>query len=153
MRFFASLVLCFSAASIGSYFTRAGVSEWYVFLKKPVFTPPNEIFAPAWTLLYFLMALSLYLIWRKGLVLEKERMAFGLFIIHLIFNAFWSVVFFGFHEILLALVVIIMLWLIIFSLVVQFYKIEKFASFLLIPYLAWVSYAVFLNFFVWLLNK
>ena len=152
-RFIASLAMCYGAAFIGSFFTRTEITQWYAFLKKPIFTPPGWVFAPVWTALFFLMAVSLYLVWRRGLRIEKERMAFGLFIIHLIFNAFWSIVFFGFHEIFFALIVIIVLWIMIYSLIFQFYRINKFACYLLVPYLVWVSYASFLNFSLWLLNR
>ena len=142
-RLIAAIALPFAAGAIGSYFTFPNIESWYANLTKPSFSPSNWLFGPAWTTLYILMGISLYLVWKKYL---------KLFILHLGLNAFWSIAFFGLHNILLALIVIIALWLIIAYMIIKFYKVNKLASYLLIPYLAWVSFAGYLNFTLLTLN-
>jgi len=142
-RLIAAIALPFAAGAIGSYFTFPNIESWYANLTKPSFSPPNSIFGPVWTTLYVLMGISLYLVWKKYL---------KLFVFHLGLNAFWSIAFFGLHNITLALAVIIALWIIIAYMIIKFYKVNKWASCLLVPYLAWVTFAAFLNFSVLLLN-
>lgn len=127
--------------------------SWYNTLVKPSFNPPSWLFGPAWTILYILIAVSAIIIWRKGIKKEKVRGALKLFAIQLVLNLIWSPIFFGAHNILLALIVIVVLWYFIFLTILAFYKIDKTASYLLWPYLAWVSFATILNFSVWILNK
>ena len=145
IRLIFSVAICFAAGAVGSIFTTPAIPTWYAGLVKPAFAPPNYVFAPVWTTLYFLMGISLYLIWQK-----KE--AKNLFLIHLVFNTAWSIIFFGFKNIPLALVNIIILWLLIAAMIVKFYKINKVASYLLVPYLAWVTVATYLNYSLFLLN-
>lgn len=141
-----SLALPQIAGIIGSLFTSPAISTWYANLQRPSFSPPNWIFGPVWILLYFLMGLSVYLIW------EKNQKATWLFWIHLIFNATWSIIFFGLQNPGLAFINIIIIWILIIALIIKFYKINKLSSYLLVPYLLWVSFASILNYFIWYLN-
>jgi len=140
-----SVGLCLGAGIIGSFFTVSSIPTWYVTLNKPFFSPPNWVFAPVWTILYILMGISLYLVWRKGRVPS-------VFWIQLILNAAWSVIFFGLKNPTLALIDILALWVSIFLTIKALTKINKLAGNLIIPYLAWVSFASILNLFIVLLN-
>jgi len=149
----ACILICLAAGFIGSLFTTSAIGSWYVYLNKPVFNPPAWIFAPVWTLLYILMGIALFLVYRQ---IGKNKLAvLGLiiFIIHLLFNASWSIIFFGLKMIPLAFANIIILWLLIVYLIIIFWLIDKRASILLWPYLAWVSFASVLNFSVMILNR
>jgi benzodiazapine receptor len=139
-----ALLLPFAAGAIGSYFTYPSIASWYAGLTKPSFSPPNWVFGPVWTALYILMGISLYLVWKKYL---------KLFLVHLTLNALWSIVFFGLHDTGLALLVIGILWTIIVYMIIKFYKVSKLASYLLVPYILWVSFALLLNLSLFLLNK
>ncbi|MDD5626166.1 MAG: tryptophan-rich sensory protein [Patescibacteria group bacterium] len=152
IRFLISLILCQGAGIVGSLFTVPAIKNWYVFLQKPSFSPPNWLFGPAWTILYLLMAISIFLIWKTGLADRKTKTVFRLFWIHLFFNAIWSILFFGLESPLLGLFDIIILWVMIGILTFQFFKIKKLAGILFIPYWLWVSFATILNFFVYKLN-
>lgn len=147
-----SLFICYLSASIGSIFTMPAINSWYALLNKPFFNPPNWLFAPVWSLLYTLMGISLYIIWSRGLKNKIISRLFWVFVIHLIVNILWSVVFFGFHSIMAGFLVIVVLWLMILYLIINLWKISKSASILLMPYLAWVSFATLLNYFLMILN-
>ncbi|MFC1710057.1 TspO/MBR family protein [Patescibacteria group bacterium] len=140
------------AGIIGSVFTTSEIDNWYVFLNKPSFNPPNWIFGPVWIILYTLMGISLYLVWLKGYKEENIKRAVNFFLIHLAVNSLWSIVFFGLHDLRLALVIIFTLWLMILYLIKLFLNINKIAAYLLIPYLLWVSFASLLNYSIWILN-
>jgi len=127
--------------------------SWYNTLNKPFFTPPSWLFGPAWTVLYILMGVSAYLVWKKGFKKKQIKEALKIFAIQLVLNLSWSPIFFGAKQIFLALIVIIIMWIIIFKTIKVFAKIDKTASYLLYPYILWVSFATILNFSVWLLNK
>ena len=148
-----SIVACLAAGAIGSIFTRSAIPTWYATLEKPVFSPPNWLFAPVWTLLYILMGIAAFLVWRKGLGNRQVRSALIVFLIQLVLNALWSVVFFGLESPLFGLVVISVLWVVILVTVIQFFKISRAASVLLWPYLLWVTFATVLNSSIWLLNR
>lgn len=152
IKFIISIFLPLFAGTIGSAFTFTGIDSWYSVLNKPGFNPPNWIFGPVWTTLYILMGISLYLIWSKGLKDKYIKKSFKIFIIQLIFNSLWSVVFFGMQSPGLALFIIIVLWSLILTLIIRFYRINKLAAFLLIPYILWVSFASVLNYSIWTLN-
>ncbi|MFP4633715.1 MAG: TspO/MBR family protein [Candidatus Aenigmatarchaeota archaeon] len=137
---------------VGSVFTADAVSGWYPTLQKPAFTPPNWVFGPAWTALYILMGISLYLVWREGFERREVKVGIGIFAVQLFLNALWSFLFFGLRSPLLGLVEIIPLWIAILATVIYFYRISKKASYLLIPYLAWTSFAALLNYSIFILN-
>lgn len=142
-----SIGLCQLAGIIGSFFTAPAIDSWYATLIKPDFNPPGWVFGPVWITLYTLMGISLYLIIQK-----KDRFGVYIFLLHLILNSFWSIIFFGLHLTGVAFLEIMVLWTVILFLVLYFYKIEKRAAYLLVPYLAWVSFAAVLNYFLWQLN-
>jgi benzodiazapine receptor len=152
LKMFVAVVICLLAGFIGSFFTTPAIGTWYATLAKPSFGPPNWIFAPVWTILFVLMGLALYLVWSRGLAERKNKTAFCFFLVHLVFNILWSVVFFGLHNPGLAFLVIVALWLMIAYLILNFYRIKKAAGWLLLPYLLWVSFATLLNFAIWQLN-
>ena len=147
-----SILIVFSFGFIGSFFTTSSITTWYAFINKPLFSPPNWIFAPVWTLLYILMGVSAFLIWQKRDNL-KTKQALIFYGIQLILNALWSIIFFGMHNPGLALLEIIILWLFILITLIKFYKINKTAGLLFIPYLLWVSFALILNYVIWMLNS
>lgn len=140
-----AIILCQLAGIIGTVFTMDAIPTWYAGLIKPVLNPPSWVFGPVWTILYTLMGISLYLVWQK-----KGKT--GIFFVQLVLNALWSIVFFGLKDISLALVVICMMWISIVSTIVVFYKISRPAAYLLLPYIAWVSFALYLNLAIWRLN-
>lgn len=154
VRLTVACVVSFSAALVGSLVMgRGGVADWYDNLSKPVFTPPNWVFGPAWTVLYVLMGVAAFLVWQKGWEIRPVRVALTWFAVQLALNALWSPVFFGLHRIGSALVVIILLWGAIVATIVSFLNVSKLAAVLLCPYLLWVSFAAMLNGAIWLLNR
>ena len=140
------------AGIIGSIFTISSVSSWYLTLIKPSLNPPSAIFGPVWTTLYALMGIAAFLILRKGLARKDVKVALGIFLIQLVLNMFWSIIFFGLHSPGIALVEIIFLWSTILVTIIVFNKISKVAAYLLLPYILWVSFAIYLNYSIWLLN-
>lgn len=149
---FVSIVLSQLAGIVGSVATSSSVSTWYVTLTKPEFNPPNWIFGPVWLTLYTLMGVALYLIWVKGYQKNKIKHALQFFLLHLVFNTLWSLVFFGLQNLGLAFLVIVILWLMIAYLIKIFWRINKTAVYLLVPYILWVSFATLLNFSIRRLN-
>ena len=148
-----SIVACLGAGAIGSVFTRSAIPTWYATLEKPFFTPPNWLFAPAWTLLYILMGIAAFLVWRKGLGNRQVRTTLIVFLIQLVLNSLWSVVFFGLESPLSGLIVISILWVAILVTIIKFFRISRVASVLMWPYLLWVTFAAVLNASIWLLNR
>ena len=148
-----SIVISLGVGFIGSFFTSPAIPTWYAGLIKPSFSPPNYLFAPVWTILYILMGISFYLVWQKGLKNKKVRAALTVFAAQFLLNAIWSPIFFGAKNLFWALIVIIFMWIYIVKTILAFRKVSKTASYLLYPYLAWVSFATMLNFSVWMLNK
>jgi benzodiazapine receptor len=148
-----SMVACLAAGAIGSVFTRSAIPTWYATLEKPPFNPPDWVFAPVWTLLYILMGVAAFLVWRNGVRNRQIRTALIVFLIQLILNALWSVVFFGLESPLYGFIVIVILWAAILVTVLQFFRISRVASVLLWPYLLWVTFAAILNSSIWLLNR
>lgn len=146
------VLICFIPGIIGGFFTVNNLYPWFSLLAKPPFNPPAWIFSPVWTLLYILMGVSLFLIINDNNSKSKTQ---GLifFIIQLILNGLWSIVFFCLHQILLAFIVIIALLVFIILSMINFYKVSKSAMYILIPYLLWVSFASILNISLYLLNK
>ncbi len=150
LRLILAVLLCEGAGILGSLFTISSIPTWYATLNKPFFSPPNSIFGPVWTILYLLMGVALFLIWEnKG---SKGR-ALQVFFIQLGLNVLWSLVFFGAHQLLLSLIIIVALWYFIFQTIKAFARINKTASYLLYPYLTWVSFALILNLGIVILNR
>jgi tryptophan-rich sensory protein len=148
------VVTCLVIGYFSGMVTRESITTWYPTLIKPSFNPPNWIFAPVWSMLYAMMGIAAGLVWNR-MDFEKElvKKALIFFTIQLALNVLWSYLFFGLHNPLLALVEIVLLLLMIFETYLQFKKIDKVASMLLLPYLAWVSFAAVLNASIWWLNK
>jgi len=153
------------AGVIGAFFTAPAVqSIWYAELMKPALNPPTWVFGPVWTTLFALMGIAAFLIWRKydkltlsgveGLANRKKqiKIALGIFFAQLVLNTLWSIIFFGLYSPGGALVEIVFLWLAILATIVAFYKISKPATWLLLPYILWVSFAVYLNYSIYVLN-
>ncbi|HEX9911812.1 MAG TPA: TspO/MBR family protein [candidate division Zixibacteria bacterium] len=147
-----SLIICQLAGVIGSIFTTPAIPGWYAALVKPTLNPPNWVFAPVWTTLFLLMGISAFLVWRKGIENPRVNLALQFFIVQLVLNSLWSVLFFGLRSPLLGFVEIILLCFFILLTIVYFFKVTKIAGILLLPYFVWVSFATVLNFSLWRLN-
>jgi benzodiazapine receptor len=145
------IIACEGVGFLGTIFTIPSIQGWYMTLQKAPFNPPSWVFGPAWTILYFLMALSLFLVLQKKFKKQRNFLII-LFTTQLVLNFLWSVIFFGMHLPLAAFVEIIFLWISIALLIVDFWKHSKLAAIILIPYLCWVSFASVLNFYIALLN-
>ncbi|MFH2105811.1 MAG: TspO/MBR family protein [Candidatus Micrarchaeota archaeon] len=133
---------------VGSYFTISSVNTWYSTLEKPSFNPPSWLFGPVWTLLYILMGVAFYLVW----IAKKNKTAISLYSVQLGLNLLWSVLFFGLRSPIYGLICIIALWLSIVATMLAFYRVSKTATYLMIPYLLWVSFASVLNYWIFALN-
>lgn len=147
----AALAASFLAALIGSVFTIPSITTWYASLNKPFFTPPDWLFGPAWTILYLLMAIALFLVWRLPQSKQRDS-AIAVYAAQLITNVLWSVGFFGFHNILLGIALILLLLALIVLTTYEFYGLSKPAAYAMVPYILWVSFATCLNVAVFLLN-
>jgi tryptophan-rich sensory protein len=145
-----SLAVCFAAAGLGSLFTRASVSSWYQTLAKPSYAPPDWVFGPVWSLLYAMMAVAAWLVWRQGAATAGS--ALRLFALQLALNVAWSALFFGLRLPGWAAVELAALWLAIAATAAAFARRSPAAAGLLVPYLAWVAFAGVLNFGIWRLN-
>jgi len=138
---------------VGSIFTSQEISGWYTSIRKPLWNPPNAIFGPVWTILYILMGISLFLVLKSPHTSGKKNIAYLLFAVQLLLNFLWSFIFFRLHRIDLALLEILMLWISILGTIIAFSHISKTAAWLLVPYISWVSFASFLNYHIWILNR
>lgn len=147
-----SIAACETTGLIATPFTIAAVPTWYASLNKPSFSPPNWIFGPIWIVLYLMLGIAAYFIWSKGTKKKNVKEALIIFIIQLVLNFLWSILFFGFHSSILGLLDIVLLLLAIVKTISKFYKISSRAAFLLIPYLLWVIFASILNLTIVLLN-
>ncbi|MDQ5955077.1 MAG: translocator protein [Patescibacteria group bacterium] len=143
------IVLAQSAGIVGSLFTTPNIPTWYATLYRPPIAPPNWIFAPVWTTLFLLMGVAAYLVWRSG---PRTKLALRIFGLQLALNVLWSILFFGLQSPGAAFVEIIFLWLSIVWTMYAFAKHSTLAAWLLSPYLAWVTFAGALNYFIWTLN-
>lgn len=148
------VVICLAVGYLSSITTQSSIKTWYPTIEKPIFNPPNWVFAPVWTLLFILMGIAAGRVWNQ-LETSKELVKKGLlfFGVQLALNALWSYLFFGLQNIFLALIEIILLWLVIYETYLIFKKIDKKASYLLLPYLAWVGFATILTASIFWLNK
>jgi benzodiazapine receptor len=154
VRFIIALMVCFGASGLGALFmSNDAVGNWYEQLQKPSITPPDWVFGPAWTILYIMMSISVFLVWNKGLDHPKVKLAICIFLIQLTLNAAWTPMFFGFHLILPALIDIVLLFIAILITMLAFKGISFWASMLLLPYLLWVGFATILNAMIWNLNR
>jgi translocator protein len=141
--------ICFLAAATGAMF-RPG--NWYEQLRKPAWRPPNWVFPPAWTFLYLTIAVSGWLVWRTS-GFAGAAFPFAIYLVQLILNASWSPIFFGMGRPDLAFIEVVMLWLSIIATIAAFHRVNAVAAWLLLPYLAWVTFAAALNLAIWRLNR
>lgn len=142
------IIICFGAGAFGS---RYMPGPWFEQLRKPGWNPPNWVFAPVWTTLYLMMAIAVWRVWQKGTWTE-HRLPIFLFLAQLLLNALWTYLFFGLKKPGLAFADIAVLWVLLLATVIAFWGVRQEAGWLLIPYLAWVTFASALNFSIWRLN-
>lgn len=128
-----------------SFLSMDKIDDWYLNLNKSSLSPPGYMFGIAWTILYILMSTSVWIIWEKE---KKITLPIILYIIQLILNLAWSPVFFKYRQINVALFLLLFIWMLVFTIIVLFYSINKTASLLLMPYLIWLSFAFYLNYYV-----
>jgi benzodiazapine receptor len=147
-----SILICQIVGNLGTLFTIQSLSVWYANLQKPDFTPPGWLFGPVWLILYTLMGISMYLVWEKGSRKKEANLSFSLFGIQLFLNFLWSLLFFGLRSPSYGFVCIIALWISIAATIFLFLKTSSGAAALLLPYIAWVSIAAVLNFYIMILN-
>lgn len=142
------ILACFATAAPAALFPPG---EWYLALNKPDWHPPTWVFGPVWSTLYVLMAVSAWLVWRQGGFARQLR-PLSLFLVQLVLNAAWSPLFFGLKQPGIAFAEILLLWLAIAATLLSFHRVHRIAAWLLVPYIAWVSFAAFLNGVLWQLN-
>ncbi len=147
----ASILIAQGAGVIGSLFTIQNIPTWYATLNKPSFSPPNYLFGPVWITLYFLIGISFFLVWKKQGEMSI-KIPVIVFSVQMVLNAAWSIIFFGMKNPMFAFFEIVVLWVFIVLCMVTFYSVSRTATWLLVPYLLWVSFASVLNFKVWMLN-
>ena len=156
LRSAAALIVCMGTCLLvgvsGSLVTATSVREWYPLIQKPWWTPPSAAFGPVWTVLFVLMGVSAWLIWRDS-VGSKRRTALLIFVTQLVLNGAWSFLFFGLRSPGWAALEIVLLWSFIVATLLAFARISRLAAGLLLPYLLWVSYAAALNVAIWNLNR
>ena len=143
------LIITFSASLIGGLATINFKEPWYSLLNKPMFNPPDWIFAPVWTTLYLMMTVAVWIFWHTK---NKNINTIYIYFIHLIFNTTWSLVFFVFHNMVLALIILIILIVLIINLILRFKRVNMFSVYLMIPYLLWCCFALILNTSLVILN-
>lgn len=148
---FAFVAVCLAIGAIGGAVTSTSVGTWYQQLRKPSFNPPDWVFGPVWTVLYIAMAVAAWRVWRR-LGLGDARHALSLFAIQLLLNLAWTILFFGFQQIGLALVEIVVLFAVIVVTAIAFWRRDSGAGLLFVPYLGWVGFAALLNASLWRLN-
>lgn len=149
--FIICIVFTLTTGAVSGIATSDSITGWFTTLNKPVFNPPNYLFGPVWTILYILMGISFYLI-LNAKQNEFRKKAIVIFLVQLFLNFWWSFLFFKFHLLGIALLEILMIWMSIILMITIFYKINKTAALLQIPYLLWVSFASILNGAIWWLN-
>jgi len=145
-----TFVATFAAGAIGSLSTFSQIPTWYLTLNKTVLTPPNWVFGPVWTTLYILMAIAAFLVWKQS---KNSKLALTFSGIQLALNALWSILFFGNHFLLGAFIEILFLLASIIATTVLFFRVSRPAGWMMVPYIAWVSFASILNFAVYLANR
>jgi benzodiazapine receptor len=142
-------LVTFSASAIGGFATVGFKEPWYSLINKPLFNPPDWVFAPVWTTLYLFMTIAIWKFWHNK---NRDISTIYVYLIHLIFNTTWSIVFFVFHKITLALIVLVILIFLIIILMVRFKRVNLYSYYLMIPYLLWCFYALLLNTSLIILN-
>jgi translocator protein len=152
MKSYILIIIPLIIGSLSGFFTADGVNGWYATANKPWFNPPNWLFGPVWTVLYLLMGIALFLVWRSDAGKTVKQTAIILFAVQLLLNFFWSLIFFKMQQLGWAFAEIIAMWLMILLTIIWFGKINSTAAWLLVPYISWVSFASVLNYALWKLN-
>ncbi len=147
-----SIVSCYAAGFVGTFFVTSGVGSWYSMLEKPWFNPPSWTFGIVWTILYGFMAAALYIVWENDPHAEDFSGWVPLFFVHLLLNASWTIFFFGYHALFVSMIDIFLLASCVILLTFGARDVSKRAFFLMLPYLAWVLFAALLNISIWYLN-
>ena len=142
-------IITYSSSVAGCLVTAVFKEPWYSLINKPSFNPPSWIFAPVWTTLYLMMTLAIWFFWHSK---NRDMNTIYIYFIHIIFNTTWSIMFFGFHKIFYALLVLVALVFLIIILILRFKRVNMLSYYLMIPYLLWCCYALVLNFNLFLLN-
>jgi tryptophan-rich sensory protein len=150
----AAVLACVLVGASGSVFTATGLESWYGTLERPALTPPDWLFGPVWTALFSLMGVAAWLVWRAlpGPDARAARLALGAFAVQFALNVAWSAAFFGARSVVGGLAVVALLWVAIAATLAAFARVDRRAAALLVPYLAWVSFAAYLNAAIWALN-
>ena len=153
IKFVIAIVAPLAVGGLSGLAIACGVETWYPTLVKPPFNPPSWVFGPVWTVLYIMIGLAAFLVWRKGLDADGVKAALNLFVLQLALNGLWSILFFGMQAPGLAFLEIVVLWIAIVATMRAFWRVNPAAGWLLVPYLAWVSFATILNGSIWMLNR
>ena len=149
LSFLLFVIITYSASAIGGLATIKFKESWYSMLVMPAYNPPDWVFAPVWTTLYLIMTIAIWKFWHSK---NRDIDTIYIYIVHLIFNTTWSIVFFVFHKITLALIVLIILILLIIVLILRFKRVNLLSYYLMIPYLLWCLFALLLNVSLIILN-
>jgi benzodiazapine receptor len=145
------VALCLGIGALGASVTATSVDTWYAGLVKPSFNPPDEVFGPVWTVLYILMGIAAWRVWRSA-DRDTTRGPLTLFALQLAINLGWTVVFFGLHKIASAVATIVVLDVAVLVTMLAFRSVDRLAALLMLPYVAWVAFATVLNVAIWRLN-
>jgi len=151
MGLFFFVAICLGAGALGAVATTPEIATWYTTIRKPSWNPPDSVFGPVWSTLFVLMAVAAWLIWKSS-GFKSAQMPLALFAIQLALNVAWSWIFFYFHQPDWAFAEIVVLWIVIAATTVEFFKNSRLAGWLMMPYLAWVTFASALNFAISQLN-
>ena len=149
LSFILFFIITYSASFIGGFATVSFKEPWYSQLVKSNYNPPDWVFAPIWTTLYLMMTLAIWFYWHSK---NRDINTIYVYFIHIVFNTTWSIVFFGLHQILLSLIVLLVLIFLIIVLILRYKRVNLVSYYLMIPYLLWTTYALFLNFNLLILN-
>jgi benzodiazapine receptor len=147
------ILAALAVGALGGWVTSTSVGSWYQTLRKPAFNPPNAVFGPVWTTLYLLMAVAAWRVWRRRSTEGASRLALSLWWLQLALNLAWSCLFFGLRNPAAALAEILLLFAAVAGTLASFWRRDRAAGALLVPYLGWVSFAAVLNFEIWRLNS
>jgi translocator protein len=147
-----SVIIPVAVGATSGFFTVTGVNSWYQTINIPSWNPPSRIFGPVWTILYVMMGIALFFVWKADIQGEFKKKAITFFAVQLLLNFFWSIIFFDQHQIGWALAEMIVLWIFILFTIFAFARINTAAAWLLVPYISWVSFAAILNYTIWKIN-
>ena len=147
-----SIAVALGVGAIGGFATASSVTTWYAGLNKPLFNPPNAVFAPVWTALYLLMALAAWRVWRSAPAGRPRRTALAIYAVQLALNLAWSLIFFGLRQPALALAEVAVLLRAVIACTAAFWRLDRAAGLMMAPYAAWVAFASVLTFEIWRLN-